>query len=441
MALPDKIEQPTGLRRLREHESTALRRPHDLYRAQLKARGSVYWDDDFSAFVVLGEAEVKGALRRPDVFSSQNSRGPAAMAVEDQVRAAAVASPDMQDLVARGYGRNLDVRAGSNADPPRHTTQRALIAPAFSPRRVRSFGEVISEVARAVLDGLAAKVAASQPVDLVADFARPLPLRALAAVLGIEEHRVDDYAKWSVGLLKPVGRIGVEPSELAEMVQCRKEFDRYFADLIADRLASPRDDFMSDFAQTATMGDAPLALDEMLAIVEQFVIAGHETTTKLLGNMLILLVEHPGLADQVRASQDALDALIDESLRLEAPAQIVNRITVADTVLGGVAIPQGSPVMIFIASANRDTVADADSIDLTRQDRRGHYGFGFGIHFCVGHSLARIEATIAMGLLLDRFDISLVGGADRDAVTFVPSYAMHGPSQLPATLLPRKGAA
>lgn len=364
--ITDSTDRAPGLGPLRRHDPAALRRPHDLYRAQLRARGSVHWDDDFSAFVVLGTAEAKEALRLPHVFSSRNSRGSSAMAIEDQVRAGAIAAPNMLDLVARGYGRSADVRAGSNADPPRHTLQCGLIAPAFSPRRVRSLEAVISEVTRTVLDELAARGAAGKPVDL-----------------GIAAHRVDDYARWSEGLLKPVGRIRVEPSELTAMVQCRKEFDRYFAELIDDRLETPRDDFMTDFARGATSGATPLSRDEMLALIEQFVIAGHETTTKLLGNMLVLLAENPGLDDEVRASSDALDALIDESLRLEAPAQVVHRITVADAVLDGVAIPQHSPVMIFLGEPR------PGRYDGSRLDRPDPPGQARALRVRVGHPLLR----------------------------------------------------
>ncbi len=433
----------TDLGRIRLHDPAALRRPHELCRAERQLCGAVHWNEDFASFVVLGAAEVKEVLRQPEVFSSSNSRGGAAMAVEDQVRETAVKAPDMQDLVARGYGRNPGVRAGSNADPPRHTVQRTLISPAFSPRRVRPFGSDIERVAAGLLNDLDRHVGREQPVDLVRTFTSPLPLRVLAAVLGIEPERVDDYARWSVGLLKPVGRIAVEPDEFDDMVRCRKEFDRYFTDLIDDRLARPRDDFMTDFARGATSGAEPLSLDEMLALIEQFVIAGHETTTKLLGNMLLLLTEHPGLADRLRTDADALDSMIDETLRLEGPAQVLNRVALADTVVGGVEIPAGAPVMVFLGAANRDdaTFPRPDRLELHRPGGRGHMGFGFGIHFCVGHALARLEAQVGIARFLERYDFTLPAGMDRDSVCFVPSFAMHGPLELPALLTQRPGDA
>lgn len=424
---------PHALTRIRRLDPETLRRPGPAFRDVAAQGGPVQWSADFDAFMVLGGAEAVEVLRRPELFSSRIARGRGAMEVEDEVRRLAVAAPDMQDLRARGYGASGDVRAGSTADPPRHTRQRALIAPAFSPRRIASFERLVREVTRQLLECLEGR----EEADLQAEFAQPLPLRVLAMVLGVRPEHIDDYSRWSVGILKPVGRPSVDPAELDEMVQCRKEFDRYFADVIQDRLDHPRDDFMTDFAIGATSGEDPLSLDEMLAMVEQFVIAGHETTTKLLANALVVLMEQPGLLADLRAGREPLHAFIDEMLRLEGPAQLLHRLAMADTTIGGVAIPAGAAVTVVLPAANLDerTFEHPLDVDLQRSNARAHLGFGFGAHFCVGHALARLEATVALDLLLQRLEfLEFATDAGRDGIDYLPSFAMHGPAALRARL-------
>jgi cytochrome P450 len=343
--------------------------------------------------------------------------------------------------VAVGYGSHPDVRAGSTADPPRHTAQKRLVQQAFSARRVRGYESIVREIVRDVVDDVSAR-AAHGPVDLVEHFAAPIPIRILAAVLGVESSDIPDYVRWSVGLLKPVGRTSVDPDELDEMVQCRKEFDRYFVDILRDRMAEPRDDFMTDFVHGASDGDDPLSIDEMLAIIEQSVIAGHETSTKLIASILLLLSENPQVHERVRDNPDALDAMIDETLRLESPAQMVHRLAVHDVTLGGVEIPAGSAVSLVLGSGNRDprTMSSPDAIDLERTERRGHFGFGMGAHFCVGRILARLEVSTALSELIDHFDVSMVPGTTREDLHYMPTFAMHGISKLPMQVTPRDRA-
>jgi cytochrome P450 len=297
----------------------------------------------------------------------------------------------------------------------------------------------VREVVAEVLDDVASR-AADGPVDLIATFAGPIPIRILATVLGVGTDDIPDYLRWSVGLLKPVGRKALEPDEIAEMLECRKAFDRYFMTILLDRIENPRDDFMTDFATGAGAGEEPLSFDEMLAIIEQSVIAGHETSTKAISSALLLLTEHPELVAQVRDDPDALDALFDETLRLEGPAQMVHRLALVDTTLGGVDIPAGSAVTSVLASGSRDprTIEHPEEVDLKREDRRGHLGFGMGSHFCVGRLLARMEVTIALAEFLQRFDFDLPDGVDRDSLDYMKTYAMHGLTALPMELRSRE---
>lgn len=422
-------------------EQPALRDRAAAY-AEARVQGPVQWVPEFDAFFVLGREEVAEVTSQPEVFSSCIARGRGAMAVEDQVRDRVNQSAEMADLVAQGYGRNAHVRAGLVADPPDHTRQRSLIAPAFRPARIRAMEESIREVSESLLDELVVAAADGQEVELISAWSEPFPLQVLAKVLGVPADLVDDYARWSEGLLKPVGRLSVTEDELEEMVEARQQFDRFFGELILDRRANPRDDFISDFVSgAAEEGLEPLSLDEMLGIIEQSVIAGHETTTKLMGSAMVWLAELPGMLDRLHGDPKFTEAFADEVLRLEAPSQYGTRQATRDAVVGGVLIPEGSAVITSWGAGNRDDRAftDPDTFEVGRANRATHLGFGHGIHYCAGHALARTEMKIGLSLFADRVaavELAVEGG--RDGITYAQSSMLHGPVAVPARLTLRQ---
>jgi cytochrome P450 len=418
-------------------EQPVLRNRSAAYR-EARAAGPVQWVPEFDAFFVLGRAEVVEVTSQPDVFSSCIARGRGAMAVEDQVRQQVIDSPAMADLVAQGYGRDAHVRAGLVADPPTHTRQRSLIAPAFRPARIRAMEASIEEVSLRLLDGVSRQAANGQAVELIEAWSKPFPLQVLAAVLGVPADLVDDYARWSEGLLKPVGRLSVTDDELAEMVEARQQFDRFFTEMLLERRAHPQDDFLSDFVAGASEeGLEPLTIDEMLGILEQSVIAGHETTTKLMASAMVWLSELPGMLDRLRGDTKLTEAFVDEVLRLEAPSQYGTRLATRDVEVGGVLIPEGSAVITSWGAGNRDERAfpDPDAFELGRPNRATHLGFGHGIHYCAGHALGRTEMKIGLSLFAERFsavELAVEGG--RRGLTYAPSSMLHGPAAVPARL-------
>jgi cytochrome P450 len=433
-----------GLAAMSRAEQPALRNRSDAYR-EARVEGPVQWVPEFDAFFVLGRAEIVEITSRPEVFSSCIARGRGAMAVEDQVRQRVIDSPDMADLVAQGYGRDAHVRAGLVADPPNHTRQRSLIAPAFRPARIRAMEESIREVAVRLLDGLVEEARHGEVVELISAWSEPFPLQVLASVLGVPAELVDDYARWSEGLLKPVGKLSVTEAELEEMVEARQQFDRFFCEMILDRRAHPQDDFLSDFVAGASEeGLEPLTIDEMLGILEQSVIAGHETTTKLMASSLVWLSELPGMLDRLRGEPKLTEAFVDEALRLESPSQYGTRQATRDVELGGVLIPEGSAVITSWGAGNRDerAFADPDSFEVGRSNRATHLGFGHGIHYCAGHALGRTEMRIGLSLFAERFSaVELAVDGGRQGLTHAPSSMLHGPAAVPARLTLREEAA
>ena len=425
--------ESTPLDALFDLSPQALREPWRAF-ASIRAGGRpVAYSEAAGAYVVTGYAECVEALLQPEVFSSGNMRGKLATELEDRVRRLAAEAPDMRDLVERGYGRMGHVRALATADPPNHTRQRALVGPAFTPRRIATFEPLVRSTAHALLAGIGDRA----EVDFVTGFAIPLPVRVLAVVLGVETSDIPRYQTWSVEILRMVGRLSVSDGELAEIVEHRKAFDRYFAEVIADRGAHPRDDFMTDFVRGAGGGEVPLGLDEMLQVLEQFMIAGHETTAKALSSAMLLMLESQGLEDRLRAAPDLMDGFVEEVLRLESPATGPFRVTTREVELGGLAIPAGSAVILGYAGANRDpAVFDRpESLDPARSGRP-HLAFGLGPHFCIGHALARQEMRVGLGVLLERSGgFRLAGGLrGRQDLEYLPSFALHGLKALPIEL-------
>lgn len=424
-------------------EQPALRNRSRAYQ-EAREQGPVQWIPEFDAFFVLTREQVVEVTSQPEVFSSCIARGRGAMAVEDEVRQRVIDSPDMTDLVAQGYGSDAHVRAGLVADPPNHTRQRSLIAPAFRPARIRAMEQSIREVSLRLLDGVVEQARDGAVVELISAWSEPFPLQVLASVLGVPADMVDDYARWSNGLLKPVGRLSVSDDELVEMVEARQQFDRFFTEMILDRRAHPQDDFLSDFVAGASEeGLAPLTIDEMLGILEQSVIAGHETTTKLMASSMVWLSELPGMLDRIRGDVKFTEAFVDEVLRLESPSQYGTRQATRDVELGGVLIPKGSAVITSWGAGNRDGGAftDPDSFEPGRSNRATHLGFGHGIHYCAGHALGRTEMRIGLSLFAERIsavELAVPGG--RQGLTYAPSSMLHGPAAVPARLTLREVA-
>jgi cytochrome P450 len=189
----------------------------------------------------------------------------------------------------------------------------------------------------------------------------------------------------------------------ARFVQSIQEFQTYFREMIEARRRAPQDDLISTLVQAQEDGQM-LSVDEVISLVVLLLSAGSETTTNLIGNAVLALLEHPEELAKVRANPALIPNLVEETVRYDTPVQSLPRQTTCDVPLGGTTIPAGAMVMPLFGSANRDEqkFADPDRFDVTR-DTEGHLGFGYGIHFCLGAPLARLEGRIALEMVLSRF--------------------------------------
>jgi cytochrome P450 len=370
------------------------------YYARLRAEAPAYQVEPFGFWVISRYEDVVHVLRSPQLFSSS------AMGT---------------GMLMGGYeGPQVSTVIGS--DPPEHTRLRGVVNRAFTPQRIAGFEPRISEIT----DELLGAVQDRGEFDLVEDFAIPLPVTVIAELLGVEPSRRRDFKRWSNAI---VGAMGARTeTERERRHQDMGDFREYFAEAIEARRTEPTDDLIGTLVR-AEEGDQRLTPEEVLAFSVILLIAGNETTTNLIGNAVLALLEHPDQLAKVLADPSRIPDLVEEALRYDAPVQGLFRRASQDVELAGATIPAGAIVMPLYASANRDErrFPDPDRFDVTR-DAQGHLAFGYGIHFCLGAPLARLEARVALEALLSRFQ-NLARTNER--VERVDSFFLRGPKSLP----------
>jgi cytochrome P450 len=312
-----------------------------------------------------------------------------------------------------------------NTDPPDHAHLRGLVNRAFTPKMVADMEPRIRAITRGLIDAVVER----GRFDVVTDLAVPLPVTVIAEILGIETERRDDFKRWSTSVLQESR--GLSEAEAAAMVRDYDELQDYLEAAIAERRIRPRGDLISAVV-AAEQGEQPLTPDEVLAFTILLLIAGNETTTNLIGNMMLALVRHPEQLVAVEDDRTLIPNVVEEALRYDAPVQFLFRKATRDTEVGGVPIPAGMEVVPMFGSANRDDrrYPDGDAFDV-RRNTQGHVAFGHGIHFCLGAPLARIEARVALEEMLAsmrRFE-----RADEAPLPRVTSLFMRGVTSLPLT--------
>jgi cytochrome P450 len=310
-----------------------------------------------------------------------------------------------------------------------HVRLRKLVSRAFTVRRVTALRPRVEEIAAALLDGLAATVGAVPPgpVDLLADFAYPLPITVICELVGVPEADRPSWRRWGAAFATMDKE--TVPGAMREMVD-------HVHDLIARRRAEPRDDLLSGLVHAEEDGDR-LTDTELVTMVLTLVLAGHETTAHLITGATIALLAHPDQLDRLRREPELWPGAVHELMRWSGPVLVTRlRYAVADLDLDGTRIAAGDAVQAVLVSANFDPreYADPERLDLTRRPSgrgEGHVGFGHGPHYCLGAALARQEAEVALRALFDRFP-ALALAVDEPAWLPVPGVRRVG--ELPVTL-------
>jgi cytochrome P450 len=310
-----------------------------------------------------------------------------------------------------------------NSDPPDHERLRRLVNKAFTSRRIEQLRPRIEEITRELLDGIGDRT----EIDLLDEFAFPLPITVICELLGMSMQDADDFRRWSNLLISG----GVDD----EVRGAAGSMYQALVELVAAKRAAPGEDMLSALVHARDADDDRLSERELVAMAFLLLVAGHETTVNLIGNGVLALVNNPDQQAELRADRSLLPAAIEEFLRYQGPLNHATlRCTLEAVEIGGVPVPEGEFVVVSLASANRDQrrFGDPEELDIHR-DTSGHLAFGHGIHYCLGAPLARLEAEIAFTGLLNRFG-SIELGVPADELRWRPGNLIRGLERLPVRL-------
>jgi len=361
-------------------------------------------------FAVSRHPDVQHILHHPEEFSST--------AFQTLFQGGLRLSPNSGALAGH---RLLASPMMISVDPPRHQRLRGLVNKGFTPRRIAALEPRLRELA----EGFFEEVREGGTMDLVRDLSVPFPVTVIAELLGVEPELRHQFKHWSDATV--IGLSGISQDFSKEEVQkSADEMADYFERVAAERRANPKDDLISVLV-TADDGDA-LSAGEVLSFVFLLLVAGNETTTNLIGNAMHALLRHPDQLDEVEKNPELIPQMLEEALRYDSPIQSLPRQATADVELPSGPVEKDTFLMTLFASANRDSshFPNADQFDIHRKPQ-GHLAFGHGIHFCLGASLARLEARVAFETLFAKArDFQLDG-----EIAMLDSLALRGPKSVP----------
>lgn len=371
-------EESLSLSRLLDPE--VLADPYPLYR-RLREHDPVHWDPFLHAFVVTRYQDVITVLHR---FSAERTPTPEQLA--------------SMGMSALGPIAQVMVRQMLFLDPPAHTRLRSLASAAFTPGRVERLRSHIQDITDSLLDDVLAK----GRMDVIADFANPLPATVTAEMLGVPVADRDQLKEWSADFAEMLGNFQHNPGRAVRVRKSLEEMTAYFRNRIRERETRRREGLIDAFLNAEQNGDR-FTEDEVIANTIVTMVGGQETTTNLIGNGLLTLLRNPAEWERLRADPSLIPSGVEELLRYESPSQHTARLAPADCELGAKRIRKKQAVIAVMAAGNRDPerFPDPNRLDVTRTDNH-HLAFGWAAHFCFGAALARIEGQVAFQTILRR---------------------------------------
>lgn len=386
-------------------DPAALKDRHALF-AQMRSEPGLCRVEPFGAFAAARYEDAAAILKDPQRFSSE--------------ALAAASEPPW-------LGPNPLAHSMFSMDPPRHTALRALVTRAFGPAGMARLEAQVRKESVA----LAEAAVRQGVVELVDAFTFVQPRNIIGAMLGLEPSTFSQFKRWSVAM----GLItNVPPDQYDEIRAVVREMKDYLTEVIEARRRQPGDDMVSDLLRAEVEGQQ-LTTEQLLSFLFLLLPAGMETTTHLLGNSVILLAQHPEHLERMRADRAHIPGFVEEVLRFESPVQLNFRVATQDVELSGTKIPAGSLVLCLVGSANRDErVFEQPERFLPGRDKGSqHLAFGYGIHFCLGAQLARLEVRLGLEALVSRVRGIQLRSPD---IQRLPGYTMYGPAVLPVELIP-----
>ena len=358
--------------------------PYPFYR-RLRESDPFHKSRAADGFVLSRHEDVMAVLRDPDFSSDERSLRLFPRMVARMGRAG-VPDPYADDSMSM-----------LRRDPPDHSRLRGLVAEAFTPRAVERMRPRAEQILKELLESRPAHGA----LELVREFAAPLPVRVIAEMLGVPPEDHVRFRHWSNEVVRSLGEGTLEDRRAA--LRAQAELRSYFEAIVEARRVAPRDDLISALAAAEDAGDR-LNASEMFATLVLLLVAGNETTTNLISNAILALLRNPEQLDLLRAAPERIPAALEEFLRYDSPVQLTSRIVKSDCNLNGHSLRSGQQLVLLLGAANRDPAAfdDPERLDVTRTDVR-HLSFSHGIHFCLGAQLARLEGALALEALITRY--------------------------------------
>jgi cytochrome P450 len=318
-------------------------------------------------------------------------------------------------------------------DPPGHTRLRGLVNQAFTPRIIRRLEPRMHEIANELLD----HALEQGEVDFVQAMTYPLPVIVIAEIIGIPPEDREQFKTWSDAAVENLGTglfVPPEPERLQRLRQLLDDMGTYFSELAEVRRRAPREDLLTGLVHAEVEG-SKLTRDEMVSLLVLLLVAGNETTTTLIGNAVLDLLDHPDQLARLRRESDLIPSAIEEVLRYSSPVQMDPRCATRRVELHGQVIEAKEIIVSWLGSANRDeeVFAHPERFDISRSDNR-HLSFGFGPHYCLGANLARLEAQVAIRTLLTR--TRSFARTSSEPLPLHPSIVFRGVTRLPVRLVP-----
>jgi cytochrome P450 len=362
--------------------------------------------------VVTRHADVEDVFRDNTTYSAANAQLPLVTVV-----------PEAQQILLAGGHKPQPSMV--SLDEPAHARLRGPAARAFTPKRVNGMEPTIRATTKELLD----RVDGLDRFDLIETLTFPLPATTIFTLMGVPASDVNQLKQWG-GVRAGLGWGRPGPDEQVELATGMAEYRGYLRGLVARKVTERGDDLTSDLLAIHDEAPDDLTTDEIASILFSLSFAGHETTNNLIGNIVRRLLEDPARWDELVADRSLIPHAVEETLRYDTSVPCWRRVTTTATTLGGVDLPEGAKLLLWIAAAGRDPdrFDDADTFDLHRTDSRHHIAFGKGIHFCIGANLARLEAAIALAELADRWP--RLGLEPGQTLTFHPNISFRGPQQL-----------
>ena len=370
----------SALSLLRMLDPEVIAEPYQMYK-KLREHDPVHWDPYMHAWVVTSYPEVLKVLMN---YSADRTPLPAYL--------------DELGLSFMKPFSEVMLQQMMFMDGAKHARLRSLCAAAFTPRRVEGLRSVIESVAENLID----KFIATGSVDLITEFANPLPAIVTAKLLGVPVEDHEQLHAWVLDLAEVLGNFQHHPDRVVQIVQSLDALKRYIAAIMEEQRVQPNDGLIQSLMMAEVDGNR-LSNDEVIANTIITLIGGHETTTNLIASGFLTLLREPDAREQLRGSPEIINSAVEELLRFESPVQHTARIAPEDVALGGKRIKKGERVVAVLAAANRDPnrFANPNSLNLLRPDNR-HLAFGWAAHFCFGAPLARMEGQVAFNTLLRR---------------------------------------